>query len=140
MVCSKCQKLTKSTALATPGVKKKNDMYYGSPAGNTSRSGDKTKTSATLGNNGVGKVCNYAQLHSLVRIRECTDLNLRANFYPKPLEIPTQHTRAHAPLVRRKSIKDGHIAKNVPIKPMVRYRLPYNWDRTNTISSMRNMW
>lgn len=54
MVCSKCQKLAKATELATPGVKKKNDMYYGSPAGSI-KSGDKTKTSATLGNNGIGK-------------------------------------------------------------------------------------
>ncbi|TVY38353.1 hypothetical protein LOCC1_G006177 [Lachnellula occidentalis] len=54
MVCGKCQKLSKSTVLATPGVKKKNDMYYGSPAGSSSKSGDKTK-SATIGNNGVGK-------------------------------------------------------------------------------------
>lgn len=57
MVCAKCQKLTKPTSLATPGVKKKNDMYYGSPAGaGSSKSGDKTKTSATLGNTGIGKV------------------------------------------------------------------------------------
>lgn len=55
MVCSKCQKLTKPTSLATPGVKKKNEMYYGSPAG-SSKSGAKAKTSATLGNTGIGKV------------------------------------------------------------------------------------
>ncbi|KAG9230012.1 microtubule-associated protein CRIPT-domain-containing protein [Amylocarpus encephaloides] len=55
MVCSKCQKLAKTTTLATPAVKKKTDMYYGSPAASSSKSGDKTKTSATLGNNGVGK-------------------------------------------------------------------------------------
>lgn len=54
MVCAKCQKLSKSTTLATPAVKKKSEMYYGSPAG-SSKSGDK-KTSATLGNNGIGKV------------------------------------------------------------------------------------
>jgi hypothetical protein len=56
MVCGKCQKISKSTTLATPGVKKKSEMYYGSPAGSSSKSGDKTKTSATLGNNGIGKV------------------------------------------------------------------------------------
>lgn len=56
MVCAKCQKLSKTTTLATPGVKKKNDMYYGSPSGSSSKSGDKTKTSATMGNNGIGKV------------------------------------------------------------------------------------
>ncbi|RDL34421.1 Uncharacterized protein BP5553_07549 [Venustampulla echinocandica] len=56
MVCAKCQKLSKSTTLATPGVKKRSDMYYGSPAGSSSKSGDKDKSkSATLGNNGIGK-------------------------------------------------------------------------------------
>jgi hypothetical protein len=54
MVCSKCAKLTGPTSLATPGVKKKAEMYYGSPAG-SSKSGEK-KTSATLGNTGIGKV------------------------------------------------------------------------------------
>jgi hypothetical protein len=53
MVCSKCQKLVKPTALATPGVKRKKDMYYGSPSASSS----KTTSSATLGNNGIGKVC-----------------------------------------------------------------------------------
>ena len=52
MVCSKCQKLQKTT-LATPGVKRKHDMYYGSPtAGGT----NKSKTSATQGSTGIGKV------------------------------------------------------------------------------------
>lgn len=55
MVCSRCQKASKSTTLATPNVKKKSEIYYGSPAG-SSKSGDKSKTSATLGNNGIGKV------------------------------------------------------------------------------------
>jgi len=73
MVCGKCQKLAKSTALATPGVKKKNDMYYyGSPAGSSSsKNGDKTKTSATLGNNGIGKVYAFiipASCHTLIFI------------------------------------------------------------------------
>ncbi|ROW17710.1 hypothetical protein VPNG_00918 [Cytospora leucostoma] len=48
MVCSKCQKLSKGTSLATPGVKKKSDMYYGSPASSSSKS-------ATLGQTGIGK-------------------------------------------------------------------------------------
>ncbi|PNP47565.1 hypothetical protein TGAMA5MH_01387 [Trichoderma gamsii] len=51
MVCSKCLKLTKSTKLATPEVKKKSEMYYGSPA-SSKASGSK---SATLGNTGVSK-------------------------------------------------------------------------------------
>lgn len=55
MVCAKCQKIAKTTSLATPAVKKKNDMYLGSPAG-SSKSGDKTKTSATQGSNAIGKV------------------------------------------------------------------------------------
>ncbi|CAF9938682.1 MAG: hypothetical protein HETSPECPRED_001153 [Heterodermia speciosa] len=51
MVCSKCQKLQKTT-LATPGVKRKNDMYYGSP---TVGGSNKSKTSATQGSTGIGK-------------------------------------------------------------------------------------
>ncbi|KAK5278218.1 hypothetical protein LTR16_008877, partial [Cryomyces antarcticus] len=53
MVCAKCQKLLKKTELATPNVKKKNEMYFGSPAGSTKSA---SKGSATLGNTGVGKV------------------------------------------------------------------------------------
>jgi hypothetical protein len=52
MVCAKCQKLNKTT-LATPGVKKKTEMYYGSPASSSSATG---KKSATLGQTGVSKV------------------------------------------------------------------------------------
>jgi hypothetical protein len=47
MVCAKCQKTIKQTELATPAVRRKNEMYYGSPAG------DKNK--ATLGG-GISKV------------------------------------------------------------------------------------
>ncbi|KAK4140323.1 microtubule-associated protein CRIPT-domain-containing protein [Dichotomopilus funicola] len=50
MVCSKCQKLNK-TSLATPGVKKKAEMYYGSPASTSSTA----KKSATLGQTGISK-------------------------------------------------------------------------------------
>lgn len=49
MVCSKCLKLSKGTTLATPGVKKKSEMYHGSPASSSSKS-------ATLGQTGIGKV------------------------------------------------------------------------------------
>ncbi|EAW14553.1 cysteine-rich PDZ-binding protein [Aspergillus clavatus NRRL 1] len=56
MVCSKCQKKLKSTELATPGVKRKSEMYYGSPAtsvgGGGAGAGSKKPT---LGNTGVGK-------------------------------------------------------------------------------------
>ncbi|KAG8166243.1 hypothetical protein KVR01_004795 [Diaporthe batatas] len=48
MVCSKCLKLSKGTTLATPGVKKKSEMYHGSPASSSSKS-------ATLGQTGIGK-------------------------------------------------------------------------------------
>ncbi|KAG7290598.1 hypothetical protein NEMBOFW57_000601 [Staphylotrichum longicolle] len=51
MVCAKCQKLNKTT-LATPGVKKKSEMYYGSAASSSSATG---KKSATLGQTGVSK-------------------------------------------------------------------------------------
>ena len=46
----------KKTELATPGVKNKNDMYYGSPATLTAGSTGKSKTSATLGTTSIGKV------------------------------------------------------------------------------------
>jgi len=62
MVCAKCQKLQKSTELATPGVKRKNDLYYGSPAATAKGAGDKSKSSATLGSAGVGKVRRSSRL------------------------------------------------------------------------------
>lgn len=52
MVCAKCQKLSKGTTLATPRVKKKSEMYLGSPAASSSSS----SKSATAGQTGVGKV------------------------------------------------------------------------------------
>ncbi|KAL4780169.1 PDZ-binding protein [Aspergillus varians] len=66
MVCSKCQKKLKTTELATPGVKRKNEMYYGSPStslggggGGSSGSGAGTATAnkakPTLGSTGVSK-------------------------------------------------------------------------------------
>jgi len=59
MVCAKCQKLQKSTELATPGVKRKNELYYGPPASSVGGSGDKRKPSATLGSTGIGKVREF---------------------------------------------------------------------------------
>ena len=59
MVCAKCQKKLKQTELATPGVKRKSEMYYGSPAtsGSGSASSSHTdKSKPTLGNTGIGKV------------------------------------------------------------------------------------
>ena len=55
MVCSKCQKKLKSTELATPGVKRKSEMYHGSPAATVG--GGDSKGKATLGSTGVSKVC-----------------------------------------------------------------------------------
>lgn len=52
MVCAKCQRLLKATELATPGVKRKSEMYYGSHA----TVADKRKPSATQGNSGISKV------------------------------------------------------------------------------------
>ena len=52
MVCAKCQKLVKSTKLATPDVKKKNEMYLGSA---TKSTGGGQSSGSTLGNNGVSK-------------------------------------------------------------------------------------
>lgn len=66
MVCSKCQKKLKATELATPGVKRKNDMYYGSPSSTLSGGADKGK--ATLGATGIGKVC-YKTLCSILWIK-----------------------------------------------------------------------
>ncbi|KAE8400947.1 PDZ-binding protein, partial [Aspergillus pseudonomiae] len=56
MVCSKCQKKLKSTELATPGVKRKSEMYYGSPATSVGGGGGEgSKSKPTLGNTGIGK-------------------------------------------------------------------------------------
>ena len=63
MVCAKCQKKTKTT-LATPGVKKKSDMYYGSSASASSSSTPGEKKSATLGQTGISKVCKHNSLTS----------------------------------------------------------------------------
>lgn len=69
MVCAKCQKVQKKTELATPGVKRKNDIYYGSPSSSTSGKSTGSKPSATLGNTGVGKV--GSPVVSLYMTTEC---------------------------------------------------------------------
>lgn len=54
MVCAKCQKLSKgTTTLATPAVKKKSEMYYGSPASSAASAAG--KKSSTLGQTGIVK-------------------------------------------------------------------------------------
>ncbi|KAA6414049.1 MAG: hypothetical protein FRX48_02411 [Lasallia pustulata] len=55
MVCTKCQNLSQKTHPATPTVKRKSDLYHGSPASTSAVRSDKTKPSATLGHNGIGK-------------------------------------------------------------------------------------
>lgn len=57
MVCAKCQKLLKKNELATPAVKRKNDIYLGSPTVDSKTS----KSSATLGATGIGKVHDGAE-------------------------------------------------------------------------------
>jgi len=52
MVCAKCQRTLRKTELATPGVKRKSDIW-GSPA--TSKTSGKSGPSATLGGSGVTK-------------------------------------------------------------------------------------
>ncbi|UNI14274.1 hypothetical protein JDV02_000919 [Purpureocillium takamizusanense] len=53
MVCAKCQKLGKGTTLATPEVKKKSEMYYGSPASSSKSTG--ASKSTTVGQSGIVK-------------------------------------------------------------------------------------
>jgi hypothetical protein len=66
MVCTKCQKKLKTTELATPGVKKKSEMYYGSPAASVGGGSGSGGGKPTMGNTGVGKVC---YLSYILRIR-----------------------------------------------------------------------
>ncbi|KAL1961164.1 hypothetical protein VTO42DRAFT_3109 [Malbranchea cinnamomea] len=54
MVCAKCQRKLKQTELATPAVKRKTDMYYGSPS-TTLGGSERKKPSPTLGNTGISK-------------------------------------------------------------------------------------
>ena len=68
MVCTKCQRLQKKTELATPGVKRRSDLYFGSPASN-----DNSKSSATSNNSGIGKV-GWAALCGLVLFSSLVDI------------------------------------------------------------------
>lgn len=52
MVCSKCAKLVTGTTLATPGVKKRAEVYHGSLASSSSTG---SKKAYTLGQTGIGK-------------------------------------------------------------------------------------
>ncbi|KAK2070340.1 hypothetical protein P8C59_004841 [Phyllachora maydis] len=53
MVCAKCQKLSKTT-LVTPDVKKRSEIYHGSPA-STSSDSKSAKSSSAVGQTGVSK-------------------------------------------------------------------------------------
>ncbi|EAS28219.3 cript family protein [Coccidioides immitis RS] len=58
MVCSRCQKKLQKTELATPAVKRKNDMFYGSTLstlGGGGGGGDSKRPSGTSGYAGVTK-------------------------------------------------------------------------------------
>lgn len=68
MVCAKCQKLQKTTELATPGVKRKNDIYHGSPLASAAISNNKSKTSATLGAAGIGKVSKKIETLRMLKL------------------------------------------------------------------------
>ena len=115
MVCAKCQKLLSKTELATPGVKRKQDIYYGSPTASASGSGtDKSKTSATLGNTGVGKVCYI----SLVPNMQMLILN-RANFLVRVPKTLMQHILAHVQLARQRRSKEERIVRGAPTRRIV---------------------
>jgi len=80
MVCAKCQK-TRKTILATPGIKRKSEMYYGSPAGSKLGEKDKSRSSATMGSTGIGKVRGS---RSLARVNlELTVSRVEQAFEPR---------------------------------------------------------
>jgi len=88
MVCAKCQRLHK-TVLATPEVKKKTEMYYGSPASSSS-STDKQK--ATLGQAGISKVSLDLKITETARSRL---IFCRASSSPKQQRTHLPSTPAH---------------------------------------------
>lgn len=93
MVCSKCLKLSKGTTLATPGVKKKSEMYHGSPASSSSKS-------ATLGQTGIGKVRKAPSVH-VCRLRAFgnSSMSTRASCFPRmqrTLMLSTQGELLHS--------------------------------------------
>lgn len=115
MVCGKCQKLNKTT-LATPGVKKKSEMYYGSPAASSS---SVDKKSVTLGQTGISKVSNA--LIFLFQGVCLTDAVRRASCFPRPPRTPTRSTRAPADGARPRSPRGTPTAINVPTAQTVSF-------------------
>lgn len=87
MVCSKCLKLSKGTTLATPGVKKKSEMYHGSPASSSSKS-------ATLGQTGIGKVRNDPTVHMChFGMSDNSLMSCRASCFPRMQRTPMLSTQ-----------------------------------------------
>ena len=139
MVCGKCQRLSKATMLATPGVKKKSEIYFGSStSSSSSKSGDKTKASATLGNNGIGKVgCLFLSSPQTY----ANTLN-RANYYQNLLGIHMLLilVRVPAPLAQRKLIRVTNTARNVHTKQMVGIPLISIAEPSANCTSLRHLW
>jgi hypothetical protein len=116
MVCAKCQKLAKSTTtLATPAVKKKSDMYYGSPA--SSSSAGSVKKPATLGQTGVtkSKLLSKAAKNPYAQYARSVLLVL----YSGGKEISSNRMLAHVRDARRRCRKDTAIVTNALINRMV---------------------
>lgn len=82
MVCTKCQRLQKKTELATPGVKRKSDLYFGSSASN-----DNSKSSATSTFSGIGKV-GWAALRGLVLFSSLVDIFIQSKLLSKGATNP----------------------------------------------------
>lgn len=133
MVCAKCQKKLKRTELATPGVKRKSEMYYGSPSSTLGGGGDAKANragaggSATLGNTGVSKVWFYSLglfyfsmgRHVLRIYMLISDGTVRINSSVRKRKIPMLLTRLRVSLVRPRSSRGGGFARGVRIRRMV---------------------
>ena len=116
MVCNKCQKALKQTELATPGVKRKSDLYYESPASKSSK--DKSTASATLGKTGIGKV-HQASPSRLIRSTKADNRNNRASSSAKPPRTPMPHTRARARPASQRPMRAGSCARDAHTRPTV---------------------
>lgn len=140
MVCSKCQKKLKSTELATPGVKRKSEMYYGSPSTSVGGGGGEgSKSKPTLGNTGIGKVCYvfscfvyyFCGFAGLCRLEcfmnmEVADLVYcyRASCLVRRLRILMRLIRLLVRVVRRRRSRGGSFVRGVLIRRMVRFFFP----------------
>lgn len=119
MVCSKCQRLLKATELATPNVKRKSEIYYGSSTSGSSSSNSKTSASTTKPN-GIGKV-RLCPLSSNFPNRSADDCRLRVSSYQKRPRIPTRPIRVLARHVRPGRIRDGSYVRGVHTRRMARF-------------------